>query len=282
MIERATLYLLGMSEGTKSDDTAIDPVVDEHGNLLPHLRHDYDGRCWWCGELADSREHKHKKREVSRQFGSGPYRGDNAVIRGSFGEPRQFIVQGPNSDQLKFTKVLCATCNSSRSQKADQAFDELSDYIAEHDERLLRARRFRWSDVFPQRNWRDGRNLVTAYWLKHIGCRLAEGGIEVPPEFGAYLDAPLSDLRPVPVRMELTICENVANVHQALPAEDRGSFWLGDLASSYSRSQGRATEAGSFWGQGWLFLRYHYNVAQQPGSANFWRKKVRLPRRSYW
>lgn len=269
------LYGQVMSTGANAGAEGEEMVVDEDGFLLPHLRYDYAGQCWWCGEQADSKEHKHKKSEVKRQFGQGPYTGVNAVVRGVGGQQRLHPVQGPDSAQLKFPEVLCGRCNSSRSQKADLAYDTFSAYIAEEAEHLLRTACFRWSDIFPE-NWRNGRDLVTAYWLKHIGCRLAEGGIQVAPELGAFLDTP-GDLRPVPVRMSLEIRDDIADMQRADPTL-KGSLWLGGLQCSYSRSRQRVTSASSFCGQGWLRLYYHYDTALQSGAAAFWRKKVRLPR----
>lgn len=269
-----------MGDAVNTGVAGDEPVIDERGFLLPHLRYDYAGRCWWCGRPADSREHRHKKNEVKRHFGPGPYTGDNAVVRGVLGQETHVQVQGPDSVQLKFERVLCSACNSARSQNADKAYDAFSGYVADHSDQLLRARRFRWSDVFPQ-DWRAGRDLVTAYWLKHIGCRLAEGGVQVPPQFGAYIDAP-GDLWAVPVRLRLVICQHLVDVQQSLPPDmPKGSFWLGNLACNYSRSQRRVTSATSYCGQGWLHLWYCYDVRIKAGTATFWRKTVWLRRQRY-
>jgi hypothetical protein len=33
------------------------------------------GTCWWCGNTADSREHRFKRTDIEREFGRGPYLG---------------------------------------------------------------------------------------------------------------------------------------------------------------------------------------------------------------
>jgi hypothetical protein len=65
-------YPVGMSQGP----APIQGVPHQH-------RFDYGGRCWWCGAVADSREHKHKKTDMTREFGVGPYVRDSGVVRGS-------------------------------------------------------------------------------------------------------------------------------------------------------------------------------------------------------
>jgi hypothetical protein len=64
---------------------------------------------------------------------------------------------------LKFSKVFCGDCNSSRSQSFDLAYDDFSSYMMLEKERILSNMGFRWSGFFG-RQWKDGRNLVTAYW----------------------------------------------------------------------------------------------------------------------
>ncbi|MFC5112013.1 hypothetical protein [Kibdelosporangium philippinense] len=36
------------------------------------IRHDYAGQCWWCGSVADTREHRYKRSDLIRDFGKGP------------------------------------------------------------------------------------------------------------------------------------------------------------------------------------------------------------------
>ena len=139
-------------------------------------RFDYGGRCWWCGVVADSREHKHKKTDMTREFGPGPYIGDLGVVRGF--EETLRPVQGPGSDELKFARVLCATCNNARSQPFDMAHDAFMTFVANNENSILRTRRFRFSDVYGG-EWRSNRENLAKYYVKHVGCRLAQAGIKV-------------------------------------------------------------------------------------------------------
>src|SRR5689334_9234505 len=102
-------------------------LVDADGRLLDSRRYHYAGRCWWCGNAADSGEHKYKRTDLVREFGSGPWRGQSAVAQ-VVGE-KQRDLQSPGSARLKFSKVLCGTCNSARSQAFDQAYEQFAEYV---------------------------------------------------------------------------------------------------------------------------------------------------------
>jgi hypothetical protein len=39
------------------------------------------GSCWWCGAPADSREHKLKRSDLVREYGTPPYGGMRTLAR---------------------------------------------------------------------------------------------------------------------------------------------------------------------------------------------------------
>lgn len=260
-------------EGEISNDSSS--YVDADGKLSQAYRYDYAGHCWWCGQVADSGEHKYKRSDLVRVFGKGPWKG--AVVRVVDG--RENDLQSPGAASLKFAKVLCADCNSARSQKFDLAYDTFSNYVASEQERILANHGFRWSQIFGN-EWRAGRNLVTAYWLKHIGCRLAEGGVQVDPGIIGFLNNPCQRLRGTPLRLELQIREDLVAVAQHMSqshGEDFTGLWMGDLMCLYSRSRQRIHQATGHWGIGWIRLTYQFDLDFSRMITNFWRDGVRLP-----
>lgn len=242
---------------------------DEPEPLEIQYRHDYGGCCWWCGNPADSREHKYKKTDAKLMFGAGPWRGENAVVRGSGSRLRN--VQGPDSNELKFTKVLCATCNSARSKSADNAYDVFATYVMANTTDILESGQFSWSSIF-EGDWRIGRDHVTAYWLKHIGCCLAENGVKVDSSIGRYIDRP--GYENVPLALTLEIRDDIAKIHQKLGT---GSLWKGTMYAEFSISRKRVLKAWSHLGLSWLRLNYTYEEGLT-GVCNFGHDIVELPR----
>src|SRR4051794_9915286 len=94
------------------------------------------GLCWWCEtRAADSREHKLKRSDLVRQFGSGPY---PELVSQREGKLRN--VQGPNSALAKFRQTMCAKCNNERSQPFDLAYDKFTAYLHERERHVLASR----------------------------------------------------------------------------------------------------------------------------------------------
>ncbi len=240
-----------------------------------HHRHDYGGRCWWCGATADSREHKHKKTDLTREFGSGPYVGDSAIVRVFDGELRQ--VQGPGSNELKFDRVLCAPCNNARSQPFDVAYDVLAGFVARNQDSILRRREFRFSEVYD-RAWRSAKENLARYYVKHIGCRLAQSGIEVAPSVTDYLDG--RSAVPTGLEMQFEIWGDLVALaeHIRFHGDDfTGGLSIGDLLCMYSPSTGSISEVQGFLSYRWLKLNYLYDSRIHRPRGSFRRNRVRLP-----
>lgn len=146
--------------------------------------------CWWCGKTGDSGEHKLKKSDVKRMFDEKVSTQPVWRFSGNAGDPSSDQgkkVQGPNSVELKFPKILCRECNNARSQEFDEAYALFSQYWCDNRDRLLEVRELDLREVYPD-DWQNQAILLAKYLLKHVGCRLAEVGMEVPSSISAYLD----------------------------------------------------------------------------------------------
>jgi hypothetical protein len=262
--ERLDRYAVRMSQDP--------PAMDE---FPPQHRHNYGGRCWWCGAVADSREHKHKKTDLTREFGSGPYLGDLAVVRGFQGKLRQ--VQGPDANEVKFARVLCAPCNNARSQPFDAAYDVLASFVVDNEPTILRTRWFRFSDVYGA-GWRSARENVAKYYVKHIGCRLAEAGIKVDQPVLDYLDGRSAGM--TGLEMHFEIRGDIVAVFQHVRSRHGEDFsqglWMGDLHCMYSPSTGAISQVQGFLGYRWLRLNYLYDSRITRPQGSFQRNRVRL------
>jgi len=151
---------------------------------------DQSTACWWCGALADSREHKFKRSDLVREHGAAPYTdGATLAIVGS-GSSR--YVRSNRSDPLKFSPSLCQPCNNARSQPFDRAYDRFIEWLIAHEDDVLRTRQIDLEIVFGH-TWQTDSLNVLRYFVKHVGCRLAEieqAGypLAVPADLIAFLD----------------------------------------------------------------------------------------------
>ncbi len=205
------------------------------------------GLCWWCQlAKADSREHKAKRTDLVRQFGPGPYK-DLISARDDKARP----VQGPNSSLVKFKATMCSTCNNRRSQPFDEAYEQFTAYLSDHERAVLSSRAIDLRAVYGC-DWKSGRDGLLRYMAKHAGCRLAENGIEVPVSIRDYLDGgpePRAELA-----LEFEIRADIARLTRTVLAD--GSVWLGDLLFTDFDSDGRALVVESHYGYRWLRIAW--------------------------
>ncbi|GAA2159929.1 hypothetical protein [Actinomadura napierensis] len=239
-------------------------------------RFDYQGACWWCGAVADSREHKYKKSDVIRQFGKGPWSGKAALLRVQEDNPIHQRIRGPDSNGLKFDKSLCQRCNNTRSQPFDYAYDKLSEYITTTARRIADGQRFKLSDVYGK-NWRDDRDDAVRYFVKHISCRLADDRVQVPSALIRFLDG--ASAKPQGLSLDLSLRldifameHHLADVHN-IPS---GSLWMGGSQCRYSQSRHQITELWSHIGFGALRAGYHIDFQGTHYRSNLRRNKVRV------
>jgi hypothetical protein len=218
---------------------------------------DYGSTCWWCGNKADSAEHRYKRTDLIREFGRPPYHPDDAPIRVVGNENR--VIRGPNSREVKFPKNLCYRCNTTRSQSFDRSYDTFISYISRNEHEILETAQFRFSAIFSP-NWQAARLNLIKYLAKHICCRLAYDNVLVSSPVLDFLEGrqPLSH-----INMRLEIRTDIAE------AMSGPSLWLGDAIFMLNRKTGEWSEFRSHYGYRWLRFSYTYDEAIGSAPNNF-------------
>ena len=128
--------------------------------------------CWICGSNTDlTREHKVKASDLKRHFPNQQM----VVVQA---ERRPKFAQGPSSASLKFEAKICNLCNSSRTQKADVAYDQFIEFF---------RHAFATGDTFEQVM---SKSIFTVgsveylnlfrYFGKLLGNQLADSGAPIP------------------------------------------------------------------------------------------------------
>jgi hypothetical protein len=146
------------------------------------------GKCWWCGAPADSREHKLKRSDLVREFGSPPYHEERTLQRVS--KDGSQAIHGPGSRLFKFEPSMCARCNDTRSQPFDRAWDTLTHFLVDNEQTILARQEIDLRSVFRSA-WRDGSANVARYVVKHLTCRMVQelpGPIQLDTALFEFLD----------------------------------------------------------------------------------------------
>ncbi|WP_230135432.1 hypothetical protein [Enterobacter cloacae] len=132
--------------------------------------------CCLCGSSGSlTGEHKIKASALRKIFGS------NAMVIGDFDDGGSLrTAQGPKSKAFHFSARMCSSCNGSRTQPADQEFDQFHTLVSS----LISEGRDP-SEVFnmPQYDLESEAYLnVFRYFSKILCCQIAEAGGPRPIE----------------------------------------------------------------------------------------------------
>lgn len=137
--------------------------------------------CWWCGQAADSREHRVKASQLKRMFRTSEFLVLDDTVGG-----RPTRQNGLKSKPILFDKVLCAQCNNSRSQPFDRAYDTFVDKVWDDPDYFRGRASLDMRDSFSSDE--EGSRILARYYMKNIGCRIAEIGFSVPSQIVEFMD----------------------------------------------------------------------------------------------
>jgi hypothetical protein len=235
------------------------PIVPgAHAPLAPH---DYSGTCWWCGSVADSREHRHKASDLRREFGRPEYEAGDVILSRSEGRP-EVLLPGPNAKVAKFSTNFCSRCNNERSQPFDRAYDTFIEWFLANEGDVERTGSVPLQEIFD--DYGIGSLDVLRYFGKHVGCRIADNDFTVPGTLRAFLDR---GEEPAGFVFWFEINEDLAPVTATMrqnPQDGTGFLGLGPVAAEVARDDGYAEELTSWWS-------YH-------GRQVIWEWKTQYPR----
>jgi len=147
-------------------------------------------RCWWCGDLATTEEHRIKHSTLRRvaRTDSGKVDPANTFKKAEdFEGPLRSLKKGA---QVKWRKNMCANCNNARSQPFDLAYDTMEQFIVEHADEMGRWPQLAWTDVYGA-NWEPGAANLGRYFAKQMCCMLATQRLPIPGDLLEFLDGAL-------------------------------------------------------------------------------------------
>lgn len=165
--------------GGPADDFHLSPAFEAY--RLPQ-----EGRCWWCGAKATTREHKFKASDLRRIATTDGVRDLDALhkVSPTRSGPLRTLKRG---SEVQWGLNLCGPCNNTRSQPFDVAYDRFVGFLRANGDTLSERRSLDWTEVYGA-GWAEGSADLVRYFVKQFGCMMATQHLPVPDDARAFLD----------------------------------------------------------------------------------------------
>lgn len=129
--------------------------------------------CWICNKnKADSGEHIMQASDIG--YSLKIKKGTPFFIHHE--DKKNIKIQSIKSDLLKFSKVICSSCNNARTQPHDYSWSELSRFLSENS--FVAGSRIRFNRAFPYGTRKHMRN-VQLHFVKKLGCAISDYGMPI-------------------------------------------------------------------------------------------------------
>ena len=137
------------------------------------------GKCWICGNDAETSEHVIKQTDIAKFFRSakGEKQLEVKLLNGS----AIHKLQSPKSKYVKYPKNLCSHCNNTFTQPFDLAYDEFTRWYDSNRKSVDKQRVIDFKEVYGDQ-WFEKQLNLFRYFVKEFGCRLTYENIPVPSD----------------------------------------------------------------------------------------------------
>lgn len=137
-------------------------------------KYNYNGKCWWSGLIADTKEHRFKASILKMLF-SNPD-SDPVLVR----ERKIFDLKSPKNQKAKFRKKnLNSRYNNELSKDFDESFSEFAKYIYRNISTIIYSNQLSLLNIWGD-NYLEKHLNVLRFIAKHIGCRMYDLDFKVP------------------------------------------------------------------------------------------------------
>lgn len=144
-------------------------------------------KCWICGDVATTGEHKSKRSDLRDVFGAPT---QAAPLFYHDGRVKNRRVGSLDAKVLKSPARLCANCNNSRTQPYDFAWENLSGALRTRRPALAAGMSVRANSIFPYDTARCMRD-VHLYFVKLFGCHIE--ALDMALDIKGFSEAILND-----------------------------------------------------------------------------------------
>lgn len=122
--------------------------------------------CWICREnVADSEEHKFKSSDIRNIYGKR-FKKDVMLYK----QNQEILLTSYKDKNVKFSKLICTTCNNLKTQDADNAYSTFVKHIDNNFDNIKGQGFIDYANIFA--NWNLEKDNLYRYIAKQAGCRI--------------------------------------------------------------------------------------------------------------
>ena len=144
-------------------------------------------KCWICGDDATTREHRTKRSDLRDVFGA-PTQDEPLYLHNA--KTKNRLIRSLNAKALKSPRLICASCNNTRTQPHDRAWERMSQSLRIRIQENALVSRVSANKIFKYDTRREMCN-VHLYFVKLFGCHILEAAI--PIDVGTFSNAILNE-----------------------------------------------------------------------------------------
>ena len=217
-----------------------------------------NSNCWICSKPATTAEHKTKRSDLKLMSQGVSFKKGDRLIK-TLNNGKESLIQGLDSQALKYKKNLCENCNSAKSQPWDKAYEMLISFVHQNYLAIARDRKINLKLVYGA-NVRNAQMNLFKYFAKAFGCAINEINDKVPSVIFDVINGKSFDGRSFFIT--ISVCEELLKKNPML------SVFTGcsDLETLDEKKSGKSV--GYYrWAQnlGWLVIAYSYNLENIDG-----------------
>lgn len=218
-------------------------------------------KCWICGDIATSGEHKIMKSILKDVFKDNFENKDLLHIK----DDKTTNLQGASSKKIQYLKSLCNKCNNQYTQPFDFSFLKFFEYIKNNHSLLFKTKMLDFEKVYGE-SYREEIINLFKYFIKIFGCDLNDNRLIIPSDL-------IEVIKNISDKTNLTLTFSIKDDYSILKDPVSTPYSIGSLGTSIKNKKSK-NEENTFYKfsieLGYITVNYFYNISYDVGLGSPW------------
>lgn len=218
-------------------------------------------KCWICGDIATTGEHKIMKAILKDVFKDNFENKDLLHIK----DDKATNLQGASSKKIQYLKSLCLKCNNEYTQPFDFSFLKFFEYIKNNHSLLFKTKMLDFEKVYGESYKKEIINLFK-YFIKIFGCDLNDNKLIIPSDL-------IEMIKNISINNNLTLTFSIKDDYSILKDPIATPYSIGSLETSIKNKENK-NEKNTFYKfsieLGYITVNYFYNISDDVGLGSPW------------